>query len=130
MTGGSDAGCTVYVSADIALVGEEWCPRVQADAYLYLPRGEFLRHLRRRERTGSGRKREEEGIPLSVDLDPALCGAGLADDPPVFGERLRIGLGTELVQQTSRPLDVREKEGDGAGRKIGPHSGIMRQSEL
>ena len=54
---------------------------------------------------------------------PAVCVAELIDDreaPPVELERqlvsLRIRLRPELVQQPSRPLNVREEESDRAAR--------------
>ena len=72
---------------------------------------------------GRCREGEEEGVALRVDLDPALGGTRLADDTPMLGQRLRVGLGAELVQQLRRPLDVGEEEGDGAGRKLRPHRG-------
>ena len=40
----------------------------------------------------------------------------------VLGQSLRIPLRPELVQQPSRPLNVREEEGDGTGREIGTHA--------
>ena len=48
-------------------------------------------------------------------------GQQAARTSPMLGERLGVGLGPELVQQLRRPLDVREEEGDGAGRKVAPH---------
>ena len=76
----------------------------------------------RRERPWRGREGEEEGVALRVDLDAALGGAGLPDHAPVLGERLRVPLGAELVQQPRRALDVGEEEGDGAGREVVSHA--------
>ena len=42
-------------------------------------------------------------------------------------ERLRVVFRAELVQQLGRALDVREEEGDRAGREVAPHSIIMNQ---
>ena len=39
----------------------------------------------------------------------------------MLGERVRVRLGAELVQQLRRALDVGEEEGDGAGGEIAPH---------
>jgi hypothetical protein len=129
VAGRSDAGGTVHVSADVALVDEKWRPRVQADAHLDRARRERLGHLARScKRARRRREGEEEGIPLGVHRDPVVTGAGLANHPPVLGERLRVPLGAELVQQPRRPLDVGEEEGNGAGGEVGPHRGIMSQS--
>jgi hypothetical protein len=43
----------------------------------------------------------------------------------VLGQRARITLGAELAEQPRRTLDVREKKGNGTGRKIA-HEQIMR----
>ena len=75
-----------------------------------------------RERSRRGREREEEGVTLRIDLDPALPGAGLADDAAVLGERIGVGLGAELVQELRRALDVGEEEGNGAGREVVAHA--------
>jgi hypothetical protein len=48
-------------------------------------------------------------------------GEGLAQDPPVLGERFGITLRAELVQEPRRALDVREEEGDGSGGEIASH---------
>ena len=37
-------------------------------------------------------------------------------------ERLRVVFRAELVEQLGRALDVREEEGDRAGREVAPHS--------
>ena len=68
------------------------------------------------------REGEEEGVALRVHLDPALGGARLPDHAPVLGERLRVALGAELVQQPRRALDVGEEEGDGAGGEVVSHA--------
>jgi hypothetical protein len=68
-----------------------------------------------------GREGDEEGIPLGVDLDPALGGAGGTDHLAVGGERLRVGLRPQLLEQPGRALDVGEEEGDGAGGEL-PHT--------
>ena len=77
------------------------------------------------DRTRSGREGEEEGVALGVDLDPALDCARCPDQPPVLGQRFRVGLGAELVQEPRRALDVGEEEGDGAGREAAHATRIM-----
>ena len=67
---------------------------------------------------GAVGKAKEERVSLRVHLDAAVGSKRLADHPAVLGERLRVRLRAELVQQFRRALDVGEQEGDGAGRKI------------
>jgi len=55
-----------------------------------------------------------------------MCSAALADHPPMLGERLRVSVRTELVQEPRRALDVREEKGDGASREIRAHGEIIR----
>jgi hypothetical protein len=86
----------VEVYADIALLGEKWRPRVHANAHLNRPGRERLDHLpRSRKRTRRGREGDEEGVALRVHLDPVVSRAGLADHPPVLGERFGVSLGAE-----------------------------------
>jgi hypothetical protein len=70
----------------------------------------------------SGWEREEEGVPLRVYFDAAGGSARLADDPPMVGECVCIGICAELVQELRRSLNVGEEKGDGAGREIGSHA--------
>ena len=81
-----------------------------------LPRTSRLKPVRRRL------EHEEEGVALGVHLDAVLTGARLADHATVLGERHRVTVGAELVQEACRTLDVREDEGDGAGRKVLSHA--------
>ena len=74
-----------------------------------------------------GREGDEERVALRVDLDAAVRGEGVAQHAPVLGERLRVRLGPERVQQPRRALDVREEERDGAGRELGAHGLVMMQ---
>ena len=74
VAGGGDAGGAVDVAADVALLGQERRPRVQADPHLDRAGGERLGHRRRGgERARRGREGEEEGVALRVDLDAALA---------------------------------------------------------
>ena len=119
-----DASGEVDVVADVALVGKEGSTGMQPDAHLDRAGDEHLGEGRSGvECAGRGREREEEGVALRVDLDTTLGGARLPDDAPMLCQRLRVGLGAELVQQLRRPLDVGEEEGHRAGRKLGPHRG-------
>jgi hypothetical protein len=126
---GGDAGGAVDVRSDVALLGEERRSGVQAAANLDRAGRERLGEGRGGgERPRGGRKGEEEGVALRVDLHPALSSAGLADDPAVLGERLGVTLLPELVEEPRRALDVGEAEGDGAGGEVGPHCGIIRRN--
>jgi hypothetical protein len=73
-----------------------------------------------RDRTGDGipgpRKRVEERVALSVDLGPALGSEVLPEEQPVIANDVSV-LVTKLLEQTSRPLDIGEEEGDRAARK-------------
>jgi hypothetical protein len=57
----------------------------------------------RLESVGCRGEGDEEGIALRVHLDSALRGARLAHDPAVLGERSRVRLRSQLVQQPRRP---------------------------
>ena len=65
--------------------------------------------------------------PPACRLRPRRGAERVAQNASVLGEDVAVALGAELVQQLRRTLDVGEEEGDGAGREIGPHGGIMRQ---
>ena len=43
----------------------------------------------------------------------------------MLGERVRVCLCAELAQEPRRSLNVREEEGDGAGREIGSHARVI-----
>jgi hypothetical protein len=70
---------------------------------------------------GVARAREdrEERVPFPVDLDPTAAVERLADQVVVLRQDLAVVVAAERFQQARRPLDVREQEGDGAGRKLG-----------
>ena len=72
--GRGDAGGEVDVVADVALLGQQRRPRVQADPHLDRAGGERLGHRRRRrDRARRGREREEERVALRVHLDAAVA---------------------------------------------------------
>ena len=126
---GRDAGGRVHVLAHVALGRHERMARVEAGAHADRPVRERLgQRLGRRDGAGRGREHDEEPVALRVHLDPAVRGAGRADQAPVFRERLGVALGAEFVQQPRRSLHVREEERDRAGRKFAAHGGIMTAS--
>src|SRR6476469_1500110 len=71
---------------------------------------------RRREGVPGAGESDEEGVALGVDLNAAVAGERLAQEAPVLGQCIRVGV-AELVQQLRRALDVGEEEGDSAGRE-------------
>ena len=89
----------MHVVADVALVGKEGCPRMEADAHADWPvHGKSFGELRRsRDSAGRSRERKEEGISLRVHLDSALGETRLPDDPPVLRECLGVAVRPELV---------------------------------
>ena len=70
-----------------------------------------MRLLGGRERSARVDKRDEEAVPLRVDLDAAVQRERRPQQPAVIGQGLRVPL-AERVQQPGRPLDVGEQEGD------------------
>ena len=119
MSRGGDPRRLVHVLADVAVLRQVRSARVDAHAHLDRPLAERLLRLpRRRERARCCREGDEERIALRVDLHAAVAREGRPQDAAVLGERPCIPLRAELVQQLGRPLDVREEEADGAGRKV------------
>ena len=123
MAGCGDPCRAMDVTPDVTLVSDERRSGVQADANPDRTRRERLRAFARcRERSRSRRKGEEEGIALSVHLDPVVAGAGLADQAPVIGEGLCVNIRSELVEKPRRTLDIGEQECDSANREVVSHA--------
>jgi hypothetical protein len=79
MTRRADAGRAMDIVADVALVSEKGCPRVQTHPHLNRAEGECVGHLSRCEDcVRRGPEGEEEGIALRVDLHAVVAGAGLS----------------------------------------------------
>ena len=70
----------------------------------------------------------EEGVALAVDLDAAGVLEGAPEQLVVEREELPVVVAAEVLQELGRALDVREQEGDGAGRK-GVHVRGRRRPE-
>jgi hypothetical protein len=58
----------------------------------------------------------EEAVAFGADLGPACVGDRAAEDSTVLAEKIVVAL-AERLDEASRPLDVREQEGDDAGRE-------------
>ena len=123
MPGRGDAGGAMDVGADVAVLRDERCSRVQAhtqtdwassDALVDATRG--FQGCRRRG------ERNEEGVALRVDLDPILLRTSLPHNSPMLGEGARVRLCAELMQELRRALDIGEEEGHGAGREVVAHA--------
>ncbi len=92
---------SVDVVADIALVTEERCSRVEAhtdpDGSVS---GQAFGQLRRgRQSAGRSGERKEERVALRVHLHAATRRTRLANQPAVIGKCLGVGLRAQLVQQ-------------------------------
>ena len=72
-----------------------------------------------------GRKRDEEGVALRVDLDTAVRRERVPQESSMLRERVRVRIRAERVQQSRRSLDVGEEERDGAGREIPAHGRVI-----
>ena len=120
---------TVHVGTDVALVRDDRLTGVDADPDSHgtsLERG--LTVSSGGDRIARPRERDEECVPLGVHLDPAVPREGLAQQPTMLRQHIRVTL-AELVQETRRPLDVGEEQRDSSTRKC-PHSSIIAQHRL
>ena len=116
----------VHVDADVALPGDGRRTRVQSHADRDRPALELM--LSRAcgvSGAGSGRKGDEEGVALCVDLDAAVRRERFPQHSSVLPERFRVGIWPERVEQARRALDVREEEGHGACGEIPAHGRVI-----
>ena len=129
---GGNAGSAVEVVSHVAFLADEGGPCVDADPHP--DRAVGLETLSERggcsQRPRRRRECEEEGIALRVDLDTTVTDTCLPNHRPVIGERRSVRLHADVPQQRRRAFDVREEEGDRAGRKLGPHAGIIGGSPV
>jgi hypothetical protein len=70
------------------------------------------------EGVGGASKRNKEGVAFGVHFPTMMCGDHFAEQTVVLPKDGRVRLATQFAQQPSRPLDVREQEGDRAGREL------------
>ena len=122
MAGSGNPRRSMNVLPDIALLGHERRARVKADPYADRARGEGVNQLGcSGKRSRRGREGDEEGVPLRIDLHPAVGDECLAQNAAMLRERVRVVLRTDLVQQPCRTFHIREQERHRAGREITPH---------
>jgi hypothetical protein len=72
------------------------------------------------------RKRKKERITLRINLDPTKRRTRLTHDAPMIRKRPGIRIRAELIQQSRRPLHVREQKRHRPSRQIRAHQRIMR----
>ncbi len=118
MTDGRDAGRTVDVHPDVALVGDDGLPGVHAHPHAHGAGLAGPACAVRRSRHGvlGAREGDEERVPLRVDFDAAVPLECLTERPPMLEERVGVRV-AQLREQAGRPLNVREEERDGPGRQ-------------
>ena len=83
-------------------------------------------------RFGSGRncgrrggERDKERVALRIHFDAVVANERLTQSAAMLRQRIRVGLGTQLLQEPRRALDVGEDESDGSGRKLACHAAIQ-----
>jgi len=83
-----------------------------------LGRERDLARGRGRDRRPGARENDEERVSLAIDLDSACGLERLAEQPVVGSQQLAVPVASERLQQACRPFDIREQEGDSAGREL------------
>ena len=116
----------MHIGADVTLLREQRRAGVKTHPHRQIER--VLGLARGFERTGRGRKRDEECVSLRVDLDAAVTPERLAQNTPLLGQPAPVLLRAELVEKARRPLDVREEERDGAARQLAHAASLRRRS--
>ena len=124
VSGGSDPSGTVDCEAGIAAAGGDCLTRVQShphlDPHVVGPRvsrkRELTLHCREEPVSGAG-ERDEEGVALCVDLVSAVRLEGRPQQALVLVENVAVAL-PKLFDESRRPFDIREEEGDRAARQI------------
>ena len=126
MPGRGDAGCSVNVRSDVALVGD--MRRASVDPHAHADRS-GRKHLLSFGSGGNcgrrGGERDEERVALRIHLDPVVADEGMTECAAMLGQHVCVGIGTKLLQEPRRTLDVGEDESDGSGRKLARHTAIQ-----
>ena len=124
VSGGSDPRGTVHGEAGIAASRGDRLTRVQSHPHLdphsvgplVSGKRELALNCREEPVSGAG-ERDEEGIALRVDLVSAVRIEGCSQQALVLVENVAVAL-TKLFDESRRPFDIREEEGDRAARQI------------
>ncbi len=120
MAGAHDPCRSVHVDAHVPLLRHDRLTGVDTDPHAHGSVGELVLGLagggNRIAGAGEG---DEEGVALSVHLDPAMPREGLAQDASVLREHIGVAL-PQFMKKARGALDVREEEGHRAARKF-PH---------
>ena len=117
-----DSRAAMHVYPDVAI--RRHCRRPGVESHAHADRAGAECRLPRpggRDCAGGGGERNEERVALCVHLDAAVGGERIPEQPTMLGERVRVPVRAERVQQTGRALDVREEEGDRAVRELWAH---------
>jgi len=100
VSGRCDPGGTVDVHPDVPFFREQRRTGVHPHTHLDRTVPQRLRQVACSSK-GAGRswERNEEGVPLRVHLDAVMAENRLSNRATVRGERIRVGLRAELMQQ-------------------------------
>jgi hypothetical protein len=124
VAGGADPCAEVHIVADIPLGRAVRRAGMDPDTNVDLARTKSLAaFIGRTDGIERIRERVEERVALGVDLDTTVPPECIPEEPTVFGERVRILLSAQPMEQLGRPLDVGEDEGDLATWKVTRHRG-------
>jgi hypothetical protein len=121
----ADTRSLMHGQTAIAPVGDRSLAGVDADPHTddAVLRPTMLRQHAKRShgsshRPARGPEGDEEAITLAIDLDPVVLSERVAKQAAVSIEHVPVRGRAERLHEPSRPLDVGEEEGDGAGREI------------
>ena len=100
VSGRCDPGGAVDVDPDVPFLGEQRRTGVHPHTHLDRAVPQRLRQVACSSK-GAGRswERSKEGVPLRIHLDAVMAEKRLSNRATVRGERLRVGLRAELMQQ-------------------------------
>jgi hypothetical protein len=119
MTGSGDPGRSVHVHAEVGVVPDKRCTRVDSNPDADRTLGEaFLRRTGRFDRVRRGGECDEEPITRCIHLHTAVSAECFAKNPAMVLDHVAVGAVAELLEQPRRAFDVAEQERDRPGRKL------------